>query len=259
MQESDVFDKLWKKRAALIKADPLKQQQRTDFPDYPSVTDRDVQSFCANVSAQLVLYRGRKGEFARDWIFTAAEKHPAYEWWEQHGSSVPELQTVACYILSQPSSASIIERINSEFAFVKDRRRNRLGHAKSNTLVALFHNLRLLKKMRKLLFTEQCVGWNDEDDKTGASFSQHCCHCSCLCLLASYPTPSFLLQASSNTASHTMSRRHRASAWPLRCQCARSWSSRQHRRPLTLRRMSRGWFVSIAMLVTQKGITVLDY
>ena len=129
MQESDVFDKLWKKRAALIKADPLKQQQRTDFPDYPSVTDRDVQSFCANVSAQLVLYRGCKGEFARDWIFNTAEKHPAYEWWEQHGSSVPELQMVACYILSQPSSASIIERINSEFAFVKDKRRNRLGHA----------------------------------------------------------------------------------------------------------------------------------
>ena len=98
--------------------------------------------------------------------------------------------------------------------------------------------------------------WNDEDDNTGASFSQHCCRCSCLCLLASYPTPSFLLQASSNTASHTMSRRHRASAWPLRRQCARSWSSRQHRR----RRMSRGWFLSIAILVTQKGMNcILDY
>jgi len=46
-----------------------------------------------------------------------------------------------------------------------DRRRNRLGHGKSNMLVGLFHNLRLLKRMRKLLYTEQCVGSNDEDEK----------------------------------------------------------------------------------------------
>ena len=45
---------------------------------------------------------------------------------------------------------------------------NRFGHGKSNKLVGLFHNLRLLKRMlRKLLYNEQCVGWNDEDDKTG--------------------------------------------------------------------------------------------
>ena len=127
-----------------------------------------VARFCAAASAQLVLYRGRKGEFARNWIFRAAATTPAYEWWEQFGATVPELQTVACMILSLPASASIIERINSEFAFVKDRRRNRLGHGKSNMLVGLFHNLRLLKRMRKLLYTEQCVGWNDEDDKTGS-------------------------------------------------------------------------------------------
>ena len=96
---------------------------------------------------------------------------PSYEWWEQYGSSTPELQTVACKILSQPSSASIIERINSEFAFVKDKRRNCLLHWRSNKLVGLFHNLRLLKKMRRLLYTEQCIGWNEEDDKAGASFA----------------------------------------------------------------------------------------
>lgn len=106
----------------MIAADPLKQKEWQDFPDYPSTDDRKVQNFCTQVSAQLVLYyRNRKGEFARNWIFAAAENMPAYEWWEQYGSSVPELQTVACIILSQPSGASIIERINGEFAFVKDR------------------------------------------------------------------------------------------------------------------------------------------
>lgn len=165
--ELDAMSKLWKKRATMIAADPLKQKSWTDFPAYPSTADPAVKRFCGQVSAQLVLYRGRKGEFARDWVIEAAEKMPAYEWWEQYGSSVPELQTVACMILSQPSSASIIERINSEFSFIKDRRRNRLGHACSNTLVGLFHNLRLLKRMRRLLYTEQVVGWNDEDEKSG--------------------------------------------------------------------------------------------
>ena len=127
VSESDVIAKQWKKRARLIAANPDKQKEWTDYPTYPTVADAGVESFCTKVSAQLVMYRSRKGEFARNWIFSAAEGMPAYEWWEQYGSSVPELQTVACMVLSQPSSASIIERINSEFAFVKDRRRNRLG------------------------------------------------------------------------------------------------------------------------------------
>ena len=160
--------KKWKRRAKMIAANPLKQKTFTDYPTYPTTTDPKVAHFCTQVSAQLVMYRGRKGEFARPWVFAAAEGMPAYEWWEQYGSSVPELQAVACIILSQPASASIIERINCEFAFVKDRRRNRLAHGRSNKLVGLFHNLRLLKRMRKLLYTEQCVGWNDEDEKTGS-------------------------------------------------------------------------------------------
>ena len=67
-------------------------------------------------------------------------------------------------ILAQPGSASICERINSEFEFVKDRRRNRLGHEKANKLVALFHNLRLLKRMKKPNYTEPMIAWGDTDE-----------------------------------------------------------------------------------------------
>ena len=70
----------------------------------------------------------------------------------------------ALIILAQPASASICERINSEFAFIKDRRRNRLGHEKANKLVALFHNLRLMKRLNKTAYTEPAVGWLDDDD-----------------------------------------------------------------------------------------------
>ena len=74
---------------------------------------------------------------------------------------------MARLVLSQPASASICERINSEFAFVKDRRRNKLEHTRANQLVALFHNLRLLTHMRKPDYSEPAIGWNNDDNKAG--------------------------------------------------------------------------------------------
>ena len=93
----------------------------------------------------------------------AAKDMPSYLWWDQHGAAVPELQAVARMILAQPGSASICERINSEFEFIKDRRRNRLSHDKADKLVALFHNLRLLKRMKKPNYSEPMVAWGDEE------------------------------------------------------------------------------------------------
>ena len=65
----------------------------------------NVKEFCKKVNSQLSLYRGKKGVFARDWIMEAAAETPSYMWWDQNGGSVPELQTVACLVLSQPASA----------------------------------------------------------------------------------------------------------------------------------------------------------
>ena len=56
------------------------------------------------------------------------------------------------------------ERINSEFEFVKDRRRNRLSHEKANKLVALFHNLRLLKRMKNPQYSEPMIAWGDTEE-----------------------------------------------------------------------------------------------
>ena len=105
--------------------------------------------------------------FARPFVMEAAKTMPAHLWWDQYGSSVPELQYVACLVLAQPASASICERINSEFAFVKDRRRNRLQHARANKLVSLFHNLRLMARMRNPLYTEPAVAWTEDVEHSG--------------------------------------------------------------------------------------------
>ena len=95
-----------------------------------------------SVNAQLEMYRSKQGIFARPAVIKAAESMPAHKWWNQNGASVPrELRSVACLVLAQPASASIIERINSEFAFVKDRRRNRLCHSRANKLVSLLESL----------------------------------------------------------------------------------------------------------------------
>ena len=121
------------------------------------------------MNAQLAIYRGKKGIFAREWIFDAAEQMPAYLWWDSYGGSVPELQYVARMLLAQPGSASICERINSEFAFVQDAKRNRLGHFKANKLVGLFHNLRLMMRMKNVNYAEPAVAWSADEDHTGVT------------------------------------------------------------------------------------------
>ena len=159
------YTKIWAERLKDIRADPSKQLK--NYPIYPDAsTDADVRDFCSAANAQLCLYRGKKGAFAWPWVFPSAKDMPAYMWWDQNGASVPELQIVARMVLAQPASASICERINSEFAFVKDRRRNRLSHEKANKLVGLFHNLRLLMRMRKVSYTEPAVGWTDDLERS---------------------------------------------------------------------------------------------
>lgn len=154
----------WKARQRSIEMNPAAHRLWLDYPTYPDASDSNVQEFCVKVASQLAVYRGKKGMFARPWIMAAAKDMPAYMWWDQHGSSVPELQAVARIVLAQPSSSSICERINSEFEFVKDRRRNKLSHSKANKLVALFHNLRLLKRMKQPQYEEPAVGWSEDVD-----------------------------------------------------------------------------------------------
>jgi len=109
-----------------------------------------------------------KGTIGRKWVLDSGFQMLAHEWWGLYGASAPELQQVACLVLSQLASASFIERSNSEFACVKDKRRNRLSHDKSNKLVGLFHNLRLLAKMAAPRYMEPAIGWFTEKDSGSA-------------------------------------------------------------------------------------------
>ena len=168
LQASDNrFSSQWQERKDFVVANPKKYLETTSYPKYPDKNTAAVKAFCVKVNEQLQLYRDGVGTFGRGWLLDTAEKMPAHHWWAQYGASVPQLQTFACLVLAQAGSASICERINSEFAFIADRRRNKLAHARANKLVSCFHNLRLLKRMGQTNYTEPAVSWTEEETTSG--------------------------------------------------------------------------------------------
>ncbi|KAL1524324.1 hypothetical protein AB1Y20_019224 [Prymnesium parvum] len=158
------FTAVWAERKKLIEKDKRKQRTYASYPDYPTKTDQVVVTFASKANTQMALFRGCKGIFARQSVMESATMMPAYLWWDRNGGSVPELQMIARLVLSQPASASLCERINSEFGFVKDRKRNRLGHDRADKLVGLFHNLRIVKNMNKINYAEPAVAWATDTD-----------------------------------------------------------------------------------------------
>lgn len=170
LQELDGrFKEIWKARAKAIDEDHMAHRNWNHYPKYPSPSEcENVKAFCKTVYGQLSNYRNKVGIFARDWVMQTAETMPGHIWWDLNGASVPELQSVARILLAQPASASICERINSEFSFVKDRKRNRLSHKRADMLVGLFHNLRIIKNLCKMNHSEPAVGWSEvECEKSG--------------------------------------------------------------------------------------------
>jgi hypothetical protein len=64
-------------------------------------------------------------------------------------------------VLAQPASATIIERLNSEFSYVHDKKRNKLGTDKGGRLVYIHHNLRVMNKLERFDYIEPAVEWDD--------------------------------------------------------------------------------------------------
>ena len=59
--KADEYKELWKKRKEMIEKDPDASIMWDNFPEYPNSTDSDVKKFCGTASAQLALYRAKKG------------------------------------------------------------------------------------------------------------------------------------------------------------------------------------------------------
>ncbi|CAL8168316.1 unnamed protein product [Prunus armeniaca] len=67
-------------------------------------------------------------------------------WWIVHGSSTPNLQSIALKLLGKPCSSSCCERNWSTYSFIHSLRRNKLTPQRAEDLVFVHNNLRLLSR-----------------------------------------------------------------------------------------------------------------
>jgi hypothetical protein len=109
------------KTRELVEDEQLEVAPGVKYPD----ADKEWQQ---KVMAEHVQYRTQQGIFARDIVFESTKKIVAHQWWAQYGSTTPHLQDMEMKILGHQAAATAIERLNSEFSYIHDKKRNSLAH-----------------------------------------------------------------------------------------------------------------------------------
>ena len=123
-------------------------------------------------------YREGVGVWARKGAAELARSMSAHGFWLQCGGAAPELQKVALKVLSQPSSASSCERNWSTYKFIHCTSRNRLKPDRAEKLVFVHSNVRLLRKLTAVDYTEKFPIWpssdseGEEEEAESDTFSQ---------------------------------------------------------------------------------------
>lgn len=107
-------------------------------------------------------FRQRRGDFADPLTLELASKMAAHEWWDTVGGAMPELQKVACHVLSKTTSASACERNWSAFDAVQAPKRTRLGADTLTDLVYSRSNLRLQQRRTDPDYKQVVSDWIDE-------------------------------------------------------------------------------------------------
>lgn len=118
----------------------------------------------AEASLQLSRFRLQEGRFGTQVARRNATRMPAWKWWMQYGSDVPELQELALKVLSQCSSACSCERNWSSYGFIHSKARCRLKASRARDLVYVFSNLKMLKKLAAEDYNEQFPLWDSDSE-----------------------------------------------------------------------------------------------
>lgn len=87
--------------------------------------------------------------FGQPHVINARMFEEPISWWANHGASTPLLQALAFKLLSQPASCSCAERNWSTYSMIQSIKRNRLTTSRSEDLVFVHCNLRLLSRKSK--------------------------------------------------------------------------------------------------------------
>jgi len=101
------------------------------------------------------IFRAKQGCFARPVAWRMVNEMPSYQWFQQFGASVPHLQWFAVRILSMVSGGAAPERFYSKLGWIKNAKRNRLGHAKTEKVLWVHLNLALKKKLYDVDYMEE--------------------------------------------------------------------------------------------------------
>lgn len=98
----------------------------------------------ATIWIQILNYKEKNGVFANKLAWETAGKIDPITWWCGNFSySAPELTQVAKKVLSIPTSSAASERNWSAFAYIHDKKRNRLGADRVLKLVYIYSNYKL--------------------------------------------------------------------------------------------------------------------
>jgi hypothetical protein len=99
---------------------------------------------CDNIRKQLSHYILSNGAFGTNHAIRDRGNLSSLEWWNMHGGSAPQLQSLATRVLSQVVNTSSAERCWSTYSFIHSVKRNRLNVSRAESLVYVHYNLRLL-------------------------------------------------------------------------------------------------------------------
>jgi hypothetical protein len=99
---------------------------------------------CDNIRRQLSHYILNNGAFGTNPAIRDQGNLSSLEWWNMHGGTTPQLQSLATWVLSQVVNTSFAERCWSTYSFIHSVKRNRLNVSRAESLVYVHYNLRLL-------------------------------------------------------------------------------------------------------------------
>jgi hypothetical protein len=104
------------------------------------------------VRAQWIDYQRGTGPFAlsNKLMWEAARTVSAHMWWFEYARRAPDLRRMAMRVLTISTSAGSMERAWSTCDFIHNRRRNRLSVSRASTLVSIFSNMQIVRKVARL-------------------------------------------------------------------------------------------------------------
>ena len=91
-------------------------------------------------------FSGALGFFSEPHVLKGRVHQEPLSWWANYGSETPMLQSLAMKLLSQPASSSCCERNWSSFSNIQSVKRNKLASKRTEDLVFVHNNLRLLSR-----------------------------------------------------------------------------------------------------------------